>query len=65
MTNETRIAIVDHGVRWANNIVAEVLAGHGNILSQRKRDLLRTIVRDFGNFLGPDTDFDEEEDVFK
>jgi hypothetical protein len=54
MTVETRLAIVDHGVRWANNIVAELLNSHGAILSQKKRDSLREIVIKLGNFLGPE-----------
>jgi hypothetical protein len=45
MSDEARRAIVLHAARWANNILVEVLAGHGDSLDRRERAALRQAVR--------------------
>ena len=40
--NEAKI-IVDHAVRWAQNILVEVLANHGEFINDEAREILRDI----------------------
>jgi hypothetical protein len=37
---EIRREIVEHAVRWSNNILAEVLSNHGPCIGDEARDLL-------------------------
>jgi hypothetical protein len=45
MTHETRLEIVLHGIRWANNIITEVLSNHAHTLPRPARDALLTATR--------------------
>jgi hypothetical protein len=44
MDKDTRQEIVLHGVRWANNILAEVLSNHARHVSKEGADLLREAI---------------------
>lgn len=41
MLLETRKAIVEHAVRWAANILNEVLSNHGHVLPADARECLK------------------------
>jgi hypothetical protein len=41
MTDETRIEIVSHAIRWAANMLGEVASNHGSILPPDVRDNLQ------------------------
>ena len=41
MKPEARRAVVEHAVRWALNMVAEVLLNHGSHMSERQRGPLK------------------------
>jgi hypothetical protein len=61
MDRSARVAIVDHAVRWANNMVTEVQGNHGGQLGKRKRAALRAIVIAMGDFLQGEPEDDKEE----
>jgi hypothetical protein len=42
---ETRQEIVLHGVRWANNILVEILANHAAAVSKEGRQALADAIR--------------------
>jgi len=54
MTENERIAIVDHAVRWASNILVEVQGNHGRSLSHRRSRLLHEATAALAEFMGPD-----------
>ncbi|MCK9567468.1 hypothetical protein M0R72_00800 [Candidatus Pacearchaeota archaeon] len=62
MERETRIEIVDHAVRWANNMVTEVQCNHGGQLGKRKRVALRAIVTALGDYLQGEQPGDDKEE---
>jgi hypothetical protein len=51
MDRQIRIAIVDHAVRWTNNILVEVQNNHGKALGPRKLAALRVIVTAIGEYV--------------
>jgi hypothetical protein len=61
MERAVRIAIIDHAVRWANNIVTEVQGNHAWQLGKRKRAALRAIVTALGDYLQGEHGDDKEE----
>ena len=40
MDRAIRLTIIDHAVRWANNMVTEVQSNHAGALGKRKRAAL-------------------------
>lgn len=50
MNNETRIEIIAHAARWANNMLNEVQANHGSLLGPKARQALKTAVLALGDF---------------
>jgi len=44
MSPETRIEIVIHGVRWATNIMTELISNHSRIMPPKARDALSTAI---------------------
>jgi hypothetical protein len=46
---ETREEIVNHAVRWANNMLSEVLHNHGSILRPESRGFLRKAINALGD----------------
>jgi len=50
MSNETRIEIIVHAARWANNMLNEVQANHGSLLGPKARKALKTAVLALGEF---------------
>lgn len=51
MTNETRVEVVAHAARWANNMLNEVQANHGSLLGAKSRKALRDAIVALGDFL--------------
>jgi hypothetical protein len=49
MTLDTRLAIVGHAIRWAGNILNEVVGNHGSILPADTREHLKTASLALGN----------------
>lgn len=45
MTQDTRVQIVEHAARWAQNMLVEVLSNHGSALTEEGRDCLHNAVR--------------------
>ena len=41
ITTETRLEVVENGVRWAGNILADVDQNHARVLSEEQRDALK------------------------
>jgi len=60
MQRETRIALIDNAVRWANNMITEVQCNHGGQLGKRKRTALRAVVTALGDYLQGEPDDDKE-----
>jgi hypothetical protein len=54
METATRQALIDHAIRWSNNMITEVLGNHGMVLSAKKRAKVRAIIEALGNYLQPD-----------
>jgi ABC-type polar amino acid transport system ATPase subunit len=50
MTEETRMVVVEHDVRWASNMLNEVMANHGRILTKEQREALKTAQAGFAEF---------------
>lgn len=61
MDRETRITIIDHAIRWANNMVTEVQGNHAYQLGKRKRAALRAIVTALSDYLQGEPGDDKEE----
>jgi hypothetical protein len=51
MTNETRLEVMAHAARWANNMLNEVQANHGHLLGPKARQALKTAVLALGDFI--------------
>lgn len=41
ITTETRLEVVENGVRWAGNILADVVQNRAKVLSDEQRDALK------------------------
>lgn len=50
MTNETKQAIVSNAVRWASNMLVEVLGNYHQILSKEQHDALKRSVSALQDF---------------
>jgi len=48
MDRTTRLEIVQHGLRWANNIICEVLSNHGSMLPREAREAVMEATRALG-----------------
>lgn len=48
ITYRERQIIAEHAIRWARNILTEVLSNHGRFLSEHQRDTLRAAVTALG-----------------
>lgn len=57
MTNRQKIeyAIVENGVRWATNILVELLGNYGTRIPVKAHDHLRAAVTSLGKFGDPDS----------
>lgn len=44
LTKEARIEVVGHGIRWTNNILAELISQHGEHVGDAVRTHLRTAI---------------------
>jgi hypothetical protein len=51
MSTETRLEVMAHAARWANNMLNEVQANHGVLLGPHARQALKTAVLALGDFL--------------
>lgn len=49
MSHEVRVAIVEHAIRWATNILVEVLHNHGRALPQEVRIPLHDAIQKLGD----------------
>ena len=49
-TKAARETAVDHAVRWASNILVEVLSNHGEHLPETKRRHLRAAIQELGEY---------------
>ena len=48
VTRQTRIAIVEHAIRWSSNILTEVTSNHLGILSPATREHLASALSSLG-----------------
>lgn len=51
MDRITRIAIIQHAVRWAYNMLTEVGSNHGKMLSNKSREMLTKAIQALGECL--------------
>jgi len=48
----TRLEIVSHAVRWASNMLAEVLSNHGKVLNDADCESVRLALLNLGDYRG-------------
>jgi hypothetical protein len=51
MDKATRIELVNHAVRWANNILTEVASNHGLLLGPKAKLELKSAIKHLGEVM--------------
>lgn len=59
MDRATRIAIIEHAIRWGYNMLTEVASNHGKILGDHARAKLQRAVHALGECLMIGNEADE------